>query len=118
MPPWPSRCPSFFSCVFVCTCAVLCCAVLRRGTPHRQGVTIPSQRRYVRYWGQLCGRIRPFQTVEAADVAPPRPSKDDTKRLTEVLMDRENKAKLQEIGTRCVCSSVCVCRTLVLFCAD
>jgi hypothetical protein len=63
-----------------------------------QGVTIPSQRRYVRYWAQVCGRISPVPLAPAAGPTGTALLMDDQRRLTEVLIDRENKAKLQEIG--------------------
>ena len=65
-----------------------------------QGVTIPSQRRYVRYWGQVCGRISPTAAVTPVSTSGSFPM-DDIRRLTDVLIDRENKARLQEIGAHC-----------------
>ncbi len=68
-----------------------------------QGVTIPSQRRYVRYWGQLCGHIQPVDTLPVDENVLAASASGAHKQLTDDLIDRENKAKLIEIGVPMMC---------------
>lgn len=62
-----------------------------------QGVTIPSQRRYIRYWAQACGAIRnPAPVVR--DWQKGEDTAEGRRRLSERLMEQENRAKLHAIG--------------------